>query len=90
VNPLVHLQARHLQQKQVRYVRSRSFNSCVPATVEYSNREFYEGDIKPLRLPHATERLDPPLIDVFVKGGYLGRDGSHQNNWLGTQDSGPW
>jgi very-short-patch-repair endonuclease len=46
---------------------------CVPAIIEFSNREFYQGDIKPLRLPYANERLDPPLIDVFVQGGY--RDG---------------
>lgn len=46
---------------------------CVPSIIEFSNREFYEGDIKPLRIPKATERLDPPLIDVRVKGGY--RDG---------------
>jgi len=43
---------------------------CVPAIIEYSNREFYEGQIRPLRVPMAHERLDPPLIDVFVKGGY--------------------
>lgn len=43
---------------------------CVPAIIEYSNREFYQGDIKPLRLPKGNERLDPPLIDVFVKGGF--------------------
>ena len=43
---------------------------CVPAIIEFSNREFYNGDIKPLRVPKANERLDPPLIDVFVKGGY--------------------
>jgi very-short-patch-repair endonuclease len=42
---------------------------CVPAIIEFSNREFYSGDIKPLRLPKANERLDPPLVDVFVKGG---------------------
>jgi very-short-patch-repair endonuclease len=42
---------------------------CVPAIIEFSNREFYQGDIKPLRLPRANERLDPPLVDVFVKGG---------------------
>lgn len=42
---------------------------CVPAIIEFSNREFYEGDIKSLRIPKANERLDPPLIDVFVKGG---------------------
>ncbi|MFJ1260585.1 AAA domain-containing protein [Cupriavidus sp. CuC1] len=42
---------------------------CVPAIIEFSNREFYQGDIKPLRLPKANERLDPPLVDVLVKGG---------------------
>ena len=35
----------------------------------YCGRQFYEGDIRPLRVPKANERLDPPLVDVFVKGG---------------------
>ncbi len=43
---------------------------CVSAIIEYSNREFYENAIVPLRVPKANERLDPPLIDIFVKGGY--------------------
>jgi very-short-patch-repair endonuclease len=43
---------------------------CVPAIIEFSNREFYKGDIRPLRVPKANERLDPPLVDVFVKGGH--------------------
>ncbi len=43
---------------------------CVPAIIEFSNREFYENDIRPLRVPKANERLDPPLVDVFVKGGH--------------------
>jgi len=43
---------------------------CVPAIIEFSNREFYENDIRPLRVPKANERLDPPLVDVYVKGGY--------------------
>lgn len=47
---------------------------CVPAIIEYSNREFYEGEIRPLRLPKANERLDPPLVDVFVKGGFRHKD----------------
>jgi very-short-patch-repair endonuclease len=55
-------------------VMLREHFRCVPAIIEYSNREFYQGDIKPLRLPHASERLDPPLIDVFVKGGYRNGD----------------
>jgi very-short-patch-repair endonuclease len=55
-------------------VMLREHFRCVPAIIEYSNREFYEGDIKPLRLPKANERLDPPLIDVFVKGGFRQTD----------------
>ena len=43
---------------------------CVPAIIEFSNRVFYQGDIRPLRVPKASERLDPPLVDVFVKGGF--------------------
>ncbi|MGQ0799927.1 MAG: AAA domain-containing protein [Pseudomarimonas sp.] len=43
---------------------------CVPAIIEFSNREFYQNDIKPLRVPKANERLDPPLVDVFVMGGH--------------------
>lgn len=43
---------------------------CVPAIIEFSKREFYEHEIKPLRIPKRSERLDPPLIDVFVKGGF--------------------
>jgi len=42
---------------------------CVPAIIEFSNREFYQNEIKPLRIPKANERLDPPLVDVLVKGG---------------------
>ena len=47
---------------------------CVPAIIEFSNREFYQGDIRPLRVPRANERLDPPLVDVFVKGGHRNGD----------------
>ncbi len=43
---------------------------CVPAIIEYSKREFYEHRITPLRIPKSSERMDPPLIDVFVKAGF--------------------
>ncbi|MCC5611849.1 AAA family ATPase [Nostoc sp. CHAB 5834] len=43
---------------------------CVSPIIEYSNREFYDNEIQALRVPKSTERLDPPLIDVTVKGGY--------------------
>jgi very-short-patch-repair endonuclease len=43
---------------------------CVSPIIEFSKREYYEHEIKPLRIPKVSERLDPPLIDVFVKGGF--------------------
>ncbi|WP_347988113.1 AAA domain-containing protein [Methylomonas sp. AM2-LC] len=48
---------------------------CVHPIIEFSNREFYDGQIKPLRVPKSSERIDPPLIDVMVLGGY--RKGNH-------------
>jgi very-short-patch-repair endonuclease len=45
-----------------------------PPIIEFSNREFYQNDIRPLRVPKANERLDPPLVDVFVKGGHRNGD----------------
>ncbi len=46
---------------------------CVAPIVEFSNQLCYNGRIQCLRVPKASERIDPPLVDVFVKGGY--RDG---------------
>lgn len=46
---------------------------CVGPIIEYSKREFYNHELRPLRLPKASERLDPPLIDVLVQDGF--RDG---------------
>ncbi len=43
---------------------------CVAPIIEYSKREFYEHKLKPLRLPKASERLDPPLVDVYVEDGF--------------------
>lgn len=47
---------------------------CVSPIIEFSNRVFYEGDIVPLRIPRRSERLDPPLVDVIVRGGYRNGD----------------
>jgi very-short-patch-repair endonuclease len=46
---------------------------CVAPIIEYSKREFYHHELQPLRLPPASQRLDPPLIDVLVEDGV--RDG---------------
>ena len=43
---------------------------CVAPIIEYSKREFYNHELRPLRVPRASERLDPPLIDVVVEDGY--------------------
>jgi very-short-patch-repair endonuclease len=43
---------------------------CVGPIIEYSKREFYNHELRPLRIPKASERLDPPLIDVVVQDGY--------------------
>jgi len=43
---------------------------CVSPIIEYSKREFYNHELQPLRIPRASERLDPPLIDVLVEDGY--------------------
>ncbi|MGR8942457.1 MAG: AAA domain-containing protein, partial [Gammaproteobacteria bacterium] len=42
---------------------------CVAPIIEYSKREVYKHELKPLRIPKASERLDPPLIDVVVEDG---------------------
>jgi very-short-patch-repair endonuclease len=42
---------------------------CVDPIIEYSKREFYNHELIPLRLPTASERLDPPLVDVLVEDG---------------------
>lgn len=41
---------------------------CVEPIIRFS-MEFYTEDLIPLRIPKSYERLDPPLIDVYVKGG---------------------
>jgi len=46
---------------------------CVAPIIEFSKREFYNHKIQPLRIPKSSERLDPPLVDVLVRGA--SRDG---------------
>lgn len=43
---------------------------CVGPIIEYSKAQFYAHQLVPLRLPSASERLDPPLIDILVEDGY--------------------
>lgn len=41
---------------------------CVEPIIRFSTR-FYQNLLVPMRLPKATERLDPPLIDILVRDG---------------------
>ena len=40
---------------------------CAEPIIQFSTR-FYSNRLIPLRVPKASERFDPPLVDVFVKG----------------------
>lgn len=54
-------------------VMLREHFRCVPPIIEYSNQTFYKGQVQPLRIPRASERLDPPLVDLFVEEGVRNR-----------------
>ncbi|SFS11695.1 Protein of unknown function [Dyella sp. OK004] len=49
-------------------VMLREHFRCVAPIIAYSNR-FYGNAIRPLRIPLASERIDPPLVDIFVPSG---------------------
>ena len=42
---------------------------CVSPIIEFSKREFYKHELRPLRLAHDSEKIEPPLLDVFVNNG---------------------
>lgn len=50
-------------------VMLREHFRCVPPIIAYSNRVFYRGGIRPLRIPTSSERIEPPLVDCYVEGG---------------------
>ncbi len=55
-------------------VMLREHFRCVPPIIAYSNRTFYAGPdgkgmIQPLRIPRASERIEPPLVDIYVADG---------------------
>lgn len=56
-----------------RQVMLREHFRCVPPIIAYSNRIFYKGAIQPLRIAKSSERIDPPLVDVYVEGGLRDR-----------------
>lgn len=55
-------------------VMLREHFRCVAPIIEYSKREFYNHELRPLRLPRSSERIDPPLVDVYVQDGFRGKN----------------
>lgn len=43
---------------------------CANPIIEFSKREFYNHELIPLRVPKSSERIEPPLVDVFVENGF--------------------
>jgi superfamily I DNA and/or RNA helicase len=60
-------------------VMLREHFRCMPPIIAYSNRTFYKNQILPLRIPRASERIEPPLVDIYVEGGV--RDPHDRNEW---------
>lgn len=50
-------------------VRLREHFRCVEPIIQFCNHEFYNDEIRCLRVATAAERITPPLVDVFVRDG---------------------
>jgi very-short-patch-repair endonuclease len=60
-------------------VMLREHFRCVSPIISYANRLFYKGGIQPLRIPKASERIEPPLVDIYVTNGF--RDKHDHNDY---------
>lgn len=68
------------------HVMLREHFRCVAPIIAYSNRTFYKNAIQPLRIPLASERLDPPLVDVYVPAGFRDKKDQNHNEALAIAD----
>ncbi|GAX13522.1 hypothetical protein FisN_27Lh017 [Fistulifera solaris] len=55
-----------------RVVLSEHFR-CAQEIISFSNQHFYDGHLLPLRLPLASERIKPSLLDIKVRGIKVGK-----------------
>jgi very-short-patch-repair endonuclease len=51
-----------------KFVMLREHFRCVEPIIQFS-KQFYTEDLIPLRIPTTQERLDPPLVDIYVPDG---------------------
>lgn len=63
-------------------VMLREHFRCVPPIIAYSNKTFYQDFIQPLRIPKASERIDPPLVDIYVAAGVRSIKDENRNEAL--------
>lgn len=53
---------------------------CHPAIIAYSNQQFYNQKIRPMRLSRQSERLSPALISIYTPEGRRGENSQHKIN----------
>ena len=63
-------------------VMLREHFRSVPPIIAYSNRTFYKNFIQPLRIPKISERIDPPLVDIYVATGVRSTKDENRNEAL--------
>lgn len=51
-----------------RVVLSEHFR-CASEIIEFSNNQFYDGQLVPLRLPMKSERISPSIVDIRLPDG---------------------
>nr|WP_249163478.1 AAA domain-containing protein [Bradyrhizobium diazoefficiens] len=51
-----------------KFVMLKEHFRCVEPIIRFS-MQFYNQDLVPLRIPKPSERLDPPLVDIYVEDG---------------------
>ena len=50
-------------------IRLREHFRCSEAIINFSSKHFYDSEIRCMRVPKATERMLPTLVDVFLEAG---------------------
>jgi very-short-patch-repair endonuclease len=56
-----------------KFVMLREHFRCVEPIIRFS-MQFYPEPLVPLRVPTTEERIDPPLVDIYVSDGRRSRD----------------
>ncbi len=64
------------------HVMLREHFRCVAPIIQFSTR-YYDNALVPLRVPKASERFDPPLLDVFIPGAVrTGMTNASEARWI--------